>query len=235
MPLIYFGDTARYPYGNKSAETVVRYAVENTRFLIDQGAQVIVVACNTATAVALKHLQSSFSVPIYGVVDPAVSQAVSKTKTGHIGVMATSRTVKTDSYTKAILKQLPTATVTAIACPLLVSVIEEGSPSEEATRLIVRAYLRPLKEHTVDTLILGCTHYPLMQSLIQEEMGPTVAIVDPAHTCADAVMTPFLSPLTEQPSGTSQFFASDDAERFKKVGETFLGRKMGDVHIVHHA
>lgn len=225
--LIYFGDTARFPYGTKSASTIVRYAIENTSFLISQGAQAIVVACNTATAVALSHLQSIFSVPIYGVIEPAAKKAVEVTKAKNIGVIGTTRTIKTQSYTQAIHRLLPEATVTALACPLLVSLIEEGSPSEEIKKLMVREYLRPLKEKNIDTLLLGCTHYPLIESLIQEEMGSNVIIVDPAQTCAEVVAST-LPPST--PSQEFRFFASDDTARFRAVGEAFLGVKIETVY-----
>ena len=231
IPLIYYGDTARFPYGTKSAETVIRYAIENTEFLIKQGAQIIVVACNTATAVALEQLQSRFSIPVYGVIDPAAKYAATISKTGNIGVIGTSRTIKTKSYTKAILKLLPNAHVTAVACPLLVSLIEEGSPSKEAERLLVHEYLLPLKKNNIDTLLLGCTHYPLLESLIREEMGPGVAIVDPAKTCAELIAASLPSQQTSS-SSAYRFFASDDAGRFKDVGEAFLGMKMGKVGTV---
>ena len=229
LSLVYFGDTARFPYGTKSASTIVRYAIENTGFLIDQGAQVIIIACNTATATALPYLQSHFSIPIYGVIEPAAQRAVELTKNKNIGVIATSRTVKTRSYTKAILQLLPEAHVTAIACPLLVSLIEDGAPSEEIKRLIIREYLRPFHDKQIDTLLLGCTHYPLVESLIQETLGTGVTIVDPAKTCADIVAADFPQAQNPIPSSTFRFFASDDTVRFRAIGEAFLGMKMGKV------
>lgn len=228
LSLVYFGDTARFPYGTKSAATIIRYAIENTSFLIDQGAQIIIVACNTATAVALPPLQSLFSIPIFGVIDPAARRAVEMTKTGNIGVIGTSRTIKTRSYTTAILSLLPQAHVTAVACPLLVSVIEDGSPSEEIKRLIIREYLRPLKRKNIDTLLLGCTHYPLVESLIREELGDRVTIVDPAQTCAEIIVAKHLYPNSTTPP-SYRFFASDDAIRFRAIGEAFLGMKIGKV------
>ena len=222
FPIVYFGDTARFPYGTKSAETIVRYAHENAKFLISQGAQVIVVACNTATATALKSLQNSLPIPVFGVIEPAAEQAAKVSKSGRIGVIATTRTIKTQSYTQSILKHFPGADVTAIACPLLVSMIEDDCPSNEAKRLVVREYLRPLKENNVDTLLLGCTHYPLLEPLIREEMGPEVVIVDPAQTCATLVAAS-LSHLPTQATPQHRFFASDDADRFKTIGESILG------------
>jgi glutamate racemase len=230
LPIVYFGDTARFPYGTKSAETIVKYAHENTQFLIDQGAQVIVVACNTATATALKSLQSSFTIPVFGVIEPAAKQAAEATKSGRIGVIATTRTIKTQSYTQSILQYLPNAHVTAIACPLLVSMIEDDCPSEEARRLVVREYLKPLKENGVDTLLLGCTHYPLLEPLIRKEMGPNVVIVDPAQSCAALVATS-LPTIPSQTPPHHRFFASDDTDRFQVVGESFLGIKIPKVEL----
>lgn len=228
LSVVYFGDTARFPYGTKSAETIIRYACENTAFLLEQGAQEIIVACNTATATALDTLRQKFSVPIFGVIEPAAQKAVELTKTGRIGVIGTTRTIKTQSYTRSITSLLPTAHVTAVACPLLVSLVEEDCPSEEAKRLLIRSYLQPLKHAKIDTLLLGCTHYPLLGSIIQEEIGEEVVIVDPASSCANVVASSLAaSPLT----GPSEyrFFASDDASRFQDIGEAFLGIKISTV------
>ncbi len=226
--LIYFGDTARFPYGTKSADTIIRYAVENSSFLMDQGADTIIIACNTATSVAHVHIQSSFPVPVYGVIAPAAARAAAVTTSGNIGVIGTKRTIQSSSYTNAILSHRPDARVTALACPLLVSLIEDGAPSEEIKKLVVREYLRPLRQQNIDTLLLGCTHYPMIASLIQEEMGNSVTIVDPAQALAD-VIAPMLPSLPDAAAATYRFFTSDDAERFAAIGETFLGIKMGMV------
>lgn len=228
---IYFGDTARFPYGTKSAETITRYSIENTQFLINQGAQAVVIACNTATSVALPTLCAQFSIPIFGVIDPAAKKAASVTKNGCIGVIGTTRTIKTNSYETALLKVLPQAQVSSVACPLLVSIVEEGCPSKDAVRLIIREYLRPLKNKGVDTLLLGCTHYPLMRDLLQEEMGSSVTIIDPAESCAEEVSSVFAHSCRDK-RRQFRFFASDDQVRFKDAGEAFLGMKMGSVHIV---
>lgn len=227
---IYFGDTARFPYGTKSAETITRYSIENTQFLINQGAKAIVIACNTATSVALPYLCTQFSVPIFGVINPAAKKAISVTKNGSIGVIGTTRTIKTNSYKTALLKLLPQASIISVACPLLVSIIEEGCPSKDAERLIIREYLRPIKDNHIDTLLLGCTHYSHMRDLLQEELGNTVTIIDPAESCAEEVSAAF-SPCHSK-ERQFRFFASDDQTRFKEAGETFLGMKMGSVKIV---
>ena len=225
LPIVYFGDTARFPYGTKSAETIIKYAHENARFLIDQGAQVIVIACNTATATALSSLQNALPIPVFGVIEPASKEAARRTSSGRIGVIATTRTIKTQSYTNSILRYLPEANITAIACPLLVSMIEDDCPSDEAKRLVVREYLRPLKENRVDTLLLGCTHYPLLDPLIREEMGPQVAIIDSAQSCATLVAAS-LSTSSVSAHPQHRFFVSDDTERFQTIGESILGTKI---------
>lgn len=228
LSFVYFGDTARFPYGTKTAETVSRYAIENTIFLLEHGAKVIIVACNTATSVALDRLKGMFSVPIFGVIEPAAKRAAEVSTSGRIGVIATMRTIKSKSYEKAILAHAPQVQVFSQACPLLVSLIEDGCPDEEASRLIIRAYLTPLKRKKIDTLLLGCTHYPLLHNLIREEVGETVCIIDPATTLAEEVF-PYLPSSGSQ--GTYHFFASDDPERFRKIGGKFLGKSMMPVKV----
>lgn len=228
LSFVYFGDTARFPYGSKTAETVSRYAIENSIFLLEQGAKVIIVACNTATSVALERLKSMFSVPVFGVIEPAAKRSVQVSTSGRIGVIATMRTIKSKSYEKAIYACNPSVKVFSQACPLLVSLIEEGCPSEEAARLIIRAYISPLTRKKIDTLLLGCTHYPLLSSLIKEEVGDRVSIIDPATTLAEEVFP--LLPSSGQPP-ICRFFASDDPERFRKIGAKFLGPSMMPVKV----
>lgn len=227
LSLVYFGDTARFPYGTKSAEIVARYASENAAFLVAQGAGAIVIACNTATSVALTHLQKNCSVPVYGVIEPAAIQATRVSRFGRIGVIGTARTVATKSYSQAIHRIRPEASVTELATPLLVSAIEDGCPSEEILRLLVREYLRPLSH--VDTLLLGCTHYALIEPLIQDVVGNDVVIIDPALCCAEVMAQAMLCPSADKPTYT--FFASDDPTRFKAVGEMFLQRPIEAVRV----
>lgn len=233
VSFVYFGDTARYPYGPKGEATITRYAIESTGFLLEQGADVVVVACNTATAVALERLHTSFSTPMIGVITPAAQEAVSVTKNGKIGVVGTTRTVKTKSHEIAIKSLLPDAQVVAVACPLFVPVVEEGCPNDLILRYLVKEYLAPLKQQQIDTLLLGCTHYPIIESAIREEMGPSVSIVDPADACALAVAAALPQSCRRGVARRSfQFFVSDDPERFALIGETFLGMKMGTVQCV---
>lgn len=228
LSIVYFGDTARFPYGTKTAETISRYAIENTIFLLEHGAKVIIVACNTATSVALDRLKGMFSVPIFGVIEPAARRSVEVSRSGRIGVIATMRTVKSKSYEKAIMAHAPHVKVFSQACPLLVSLIEDGCPDDEAARLIIRAYLAPLKRKKIDTLLLGCTHYPLLYNLIREEVGEAVSIIDPATALAEEVV-PYLPAAGSQRQ--SLFFASDDPERFRKIGGKFLGQSMMPVKV----
>lgn len=228
--IVYFGDTARFPYGTKSTITVVRYALENTQFLVDQGAELVVVACNTATACALHKLQQSFAIPVIGVIEGAVQTAVDLTRTGRIGVIATNRTIEQNSYQKAILERYKDVEVFSYACPLLVSAIEDGSVPHAIVQSILSHYLQPLKERSVDTLILGCTHFPLVSFLIEKEMGTHVHIVDPAVAIAKSLSRQIQNDSTIIPEHA--FFVSDDPARFKKIGEIFLGQKMQSISFV---
>ncbi len=229
--IIYFGDTARFPYGTKSEATVARYAIENTQFLIDQGAKAIVVACNTATASALPQLQEKFSIPIVGVIEGAAQRAVEISTNGRIGVIGTSRTVKSGSYQKAILQRMQEAEVFSYACPLLVAAIEDGALPQQIVQSILAHYLRPLKRLKIDTLILGCTHYPLMRTQIELEMGEQVQIIDPAQLCAKSLISHIHD--VDGSSPEYRFFVSDDPPRFRKLGQLFLKEKMGKVVYIH--
>jgi glutamate racemase len=226
---VYFGDTGRCPYGPKGADTITRYAIESTNFLLEHGADVVVVACNTATAVALDRLTTMFSLPIFGVIEPAVQQATVVTKSGKIGVIGTTRTVTTKSHEIAIKKVLPDADVLSIACPLFVPVVEEGCPTQLILQQLVREYLSPLKAKNVDTLILGCTHYPLIESEIRKEMGEAVSIIDPAYPCALAVSKVLPADCQKPQERSFRFFVSDDPGRFSVLAKTFLGMEMGPV------
>ena len=159
---VYFGDTARLPYGEKSRETIIRYSIENSIFLLDKNIKMLVIPCNTATAFALEKLQKIFSVPVVGVIEPGAERAVEVSKNERIGVLGTRGTIYSQSYQKAILKINPSAFVLPIACPLFVPLVEENYVAHPSARLIVQEYLRPLKDQFIDTLLLGCTHYPLL-------------------------------------------------------------------------
>ena len=231
--VIYFGDTARIPYGSKSRETVVRYSIENSIFLIEKEIKVLVVACNTATSHALDKLRNIFSLPVVGVVDPGAEHAVNVTAHGRIAVLGTKGTILSQAYQKAILLRAPHATVVPIACPLFVHLVEEGCIDHPAAGLVVQEYLKPLKGQNIDTILLGCTHYPLLTDLIRKEMGPDVAIVDSATSCAEKVATLLGENHLKNgaaASPTYQYFVSDDPAKFQSLGQAFLGTPIGSVH-----
>ena len=185
VDFIYLGDTARIPYGTRSQTTVQRYAVECTKFLIDKGCDMIVVACNSATSLALKHLQKTFpDKHIIGVIVPGVEEALRRTRNKKIGVVGTVATVNSGAYERELKKRDPDVQVFNQSCPLIVPLTEEGWGNHHITHKVVRIYLRPLKDVGVDTLILGCTHYPVIKKVFQQVMGRKVAIVNPGKEAA---------------------------------------------------
>jgi len=179
--MIYLGDTARLPYGIKSRETVVRYSMNNARFLLEKDVKCLVVACNTASALALEALSSRFRVPIVGVILPGAAKAASSTRNGRVGVIGTVATVRSGAYEKAIRSCREDLDVLSVACPLFVSLAEEGWIEDEITRAVAIRYLRPLVVGGIDVLVLGCTHYPLLKPVLTEVMGPAVHLVDSAE------------------------------------------------------
>lgn len=232
--IVYFGDTARVPYGPKSPDTVRRYSREIAAYLTEQGVKAIVVACNTATAHALGTLRSELSLPVVGVVEPGARAAVAATRTGRIGVIGTVGTIKSGAYERAICALSPTAQVVARACPLFVPLVEEGWVDHEATRLIAETYLEPLVKANVDTLVLGCTHYPLLKPLLRQVMGPDVRLIDSAEeTAAESARTLAGNGLAapDASRATYRFVASDDSDQFLRVGQRFLGGAMEHVEI----
>ncbi len=225
---VYFGDTARFPYGSKSKETIIRYSIESAIFLMQQGVDLLVVACGTATSQALHQLTKLFSIPVVGVIEPTVQQVIRTTKTKRIGIIATRGTVRSKVYQAEIAKHLEGASVFSQACPLLVSLIEEQVSQPHLIRLVIKEALAPLKKQKVDTLVLGSTHYPLLTSFIQEEMGPDVTLINQGQACAQSLQHPCSS--TRAPATpTRQFFVSDDPPRFRATGEAFLGFAMPTV------
>jgi glutamate racemase len=233
--MIYFGDTARTPYGNKSGETVIEYSLQNTDFLINQGANLIVMACNTASSVATEAVKKNFSVPIHEVISSAVKHSLRATRKSIIGVIGTRATISSGIYEKKIKEINPEASVFSAACPLLVPLVEEGWLKKPETRMIVKKYLHPLKVKQIDTLILGCTHYPLLKSIIQHKIGKKVQIIDSSISVAEEIKN-FLSasPETEKllsKNGTAKFFVSDLTQQFKKTAEFVLCRPIELQHV----
>lgn len=233
--MIYFGDTARTPYGSKSPETVVRYALENTDFLLKQGAKLIVMACNTASSVAADRVAENYDIPIFEVVTPATEQAVKISNTLTIGVIGTRATVKSGIYEHKIMALKPDAKVYSAACPLLVPLVEEGWMKKPETVMIIKKYLHPLKVRQIDTLILGCTHYPLLKEKIQRKIGKRVHIIDSSIAIAENVKD-FLDTHPEvdkQLSKNNAFrlFVSDITEQFGKTARTTLRRNVRLEHV----
>ena len=233
--VIYYGDTARVPYGPKSPETVRRYSREILAYLLHRGVKTVVVACNTSTAHALEHLRAHAPVPVVGVIDPGARAAVAATASGRIGVIGTAGTIASGAYERAIKALRPDATVVSQACPLFVPLVEEGWFDHPATALVAREYLQPLERAEVDVLVLGCTHYPLLKSLLAQVLGPSVRLIDSAEETANAVRRELetggmLAPAGGQP--THQFVVSDDEPHFRRIGARFLGEKLQDVVVV---
>ena len=224
--IIYFGDTARVPYGPKSPDTVLRYSREITSYLRDRGVKAVVVACNTATAHALPQLKAEQNIPVLGVVEPGARAAVGATRRGQIGVIGTVGTIQSGAYERAIRALNPDANITALACPLFVPLVEEGWLDHPATRLIAREYLEPLAGNHIDTLVLGCTHYPLLKPLIAGVLGPDVALIDSAEQTAAETRRVLSERGLLAPNGappTRRFVASDAPKQFLRMAERFLG------------
>jgi glutamate racemase len=231
--IIYFGDTARVPYGPKSPETVRRYSREIAEFLLSEDVKAIVVACNTATAHALPVLQAEFDLPVIGVVEPGARAAVAASRRGELGVIGTAGTIGSGAYERAIRQIAPNAHIMARACPLFVPLVEEGWLDTDATRLIAREYLAPMKAAHVDTLVLGCTHYPLLKPLLADMLGPDVVLIDSAQETAAEAARVLESRGLLAPSGgegwrrtaapAHRFVASDAPDHFLRLGQRFLG------------
>ncbi|MFQ6091998.1 MAG: glutamate racemase [bacterium] len=232
---VYFGDTARVPYGPKSERLVRRFALQNSRFLTGLGVKAIVIACNTASSVALDTLQEHLSLPVLGVIEPGVKAAVEATKTGKLGVVGTVGTIESRAYHRAIRRHGPELEVFAQACPLFVPLAEEGWLDRRSTFLIAEEYLAPLKRCSIDTLILGCTHYPLLKPVISEVMGPEITLIDSAEQTARELHSLLkesnrLSDRFE--AGRRTYFVSDVPRRFREIAERFLGNTLGSVERV---
>jgi glutamate racemase len=233
--IIYFGDTARVPYGPKSPETVIRYSREITSFLRDQGVKAVVVACNTATAHALPTLREEYDLPIIGVIEPGSRAAARATRSGNVGVIGTHGTINSRAYERAIVAELPTATITARACPLFVPLVEEGWLESDATHLIATEYLGDFVRARIDTLVLGCTHYPLLKRAIGEVVGRQVRLIDSAEeTAAETGLTLRAQSLAEEDGAepSYRFIASDVPDQFLRVGQRFLGKAIDRVETV---
>ena len=232
--IFYLGDNARIPYGNKGAATVIRYSSELSGLLLAEEAKAIVVACNTATALAVPRLQDTLRVPVVGVIAPGAAAAVAATRSGKVGMIGTHATVASGAYERALRKLEPDLVVTSVACPLFVPLIEEGLLDDPLTDQHIARYLRPLLDAEIDTLILGCTHYPLLHDAIARFAGAAVRLVDSAQNCALAVRQLLLDAGLAAPEdrpGTLQVALTDASDRFLPVVERALGLRVGDVQL----
>jgi len=233
--IIYFGDTARVPYGPKSPETVLRYSREIVEFLKGEGVKAVVVACNTATAHALPALREENDLPIIGVIEPGSRAAARATSTGRVGVIGTQGTINSRAYEKAIKGVAPETEIIALACPLFVPLAEEGWLDTDVTRLVAEEYLKPVNDARIDTLVLGCTHYPLLKPVIGRVVGRDVRLIDSAEeTAAETVATLKSSGLAHAKTDHARyrFIASDAPEQFLRVGGRFLGSSIDRVETV---
>lgn len=233
--IIYLGDTARTPYGSKSRDTIVKYCLNNAEFLIRHGAKLIVIACNTASSYAYDALSSAFRLPVFEVIGPGCRLAVQRSRQRRIGVIATRATIASGIYEKRIKAVAPEAKVFTTACPLIVPLVEEGWGRKPETAMIVRKYLAGLKSKQIDTLILGCTHYPVIRDLIQRKIGRRVRLVDSAEAVASQVKC--YTALQEKkpesapsPSGTCRIYVTDTADQFKKTAQLILQKRVSIEH-----
>ena len=227
--IIYFGDTARVPYGSKSNSTVVEYALQDAKFLANKNVKLIVVACNTASSIALDTLREHFQIPIIGMIEPGAKSAIEKTTSGKIGVIGTETTIANKAYSETLLKLDSRVNVFEKACPLFVPLAEEGWIDHQATKLIVKEYLSELKDKKIDTLILGCTHYPILRNIIQDEIGEDVTLID-SGAVASVEVEHYLNGIglknNSDTLGQHNYYVSDTPAKFKQVAKLFLGRDL---------
>ncbi|NLY18356.1 MAG: glutamate racemase [Clostridiaceae bacterium] len=232
--LIYFGDNGRTPYGTKSKETVIKYTKQDVAFLLSKDVKMLVVACNTVSALALPEIRDSIKVPVLEVIGPGARSALRKTKKGRIGIIATPGTIASGVYSRAILRMNPDVRVFSKACPLFVNLVEEGWWNNEIARMIAEEYLKDIKKEKVDTLVLGCTHYPLLSETIRKVMGDEVAQVSSAEELALALK----ALIDEKQLGAAQktacytYYTSDSVEKFKELGKLILSANIENVERV---
>ena len=231
--IIYFGDTARLPYGAKSKETITQFSFENVRFLQNFNVKMVIVACNTASSLSLEALKEKFTLPVIGVIEPGAREALKRTKNGRIGVIGTRATIGSASYETCLKRLDPALKVYSQACPLFVPFVEEGWLEGEVVSKVAKIYLGQLKSFGVDTLILGCTHYPLLTKIIRATLGKQVALVNSAEETAKEAKN-VLKKLSGRQAKAGrdarvQFYVSDEPEQFRALGERFLGRPIQSV------
>lgn len=234
--IVYFGDTARLPYGSKSKESIIRFSRQIIRFLQTKNVKAIVIACNTATAQALDVVREEFDTPIIGVIAPGARAAIRETRNKKIGVAGTEGTIRSNMYTRVIQEMDPEAEVLGKACPLFVPLVEEGFTKHHITDEVIDIYLREMKASEVDTMILGCTHYPLLRSAIMKYMGEDVHIVNPAYEAAmdlKAVLDEKNMSNEDNEFNKYEFYVSDAAEKFKQFANSVLPYDVETIHQIN--
>jgi len=237
--IIYFGDTARVPYGSKSKEIVTKYSRQIIRFLLSKGVKAIVIACNTASAFSLDQVKDEFDIPMIGVIKPGARAAEQTSMNGRIGVIGTEGTIGSEIYTETIQRLNKNMTVIGKPCPLFVPLVEEGWQKDDITAEVARRYLSSFQKSDIDTLILGCTHYPLLRSVIGRIMGPNVMLVNPAYETARELNELFLKHdmLNDERKNLDmpkyQFYVSDAAEKFKKLASSILSYEIDEARLIH--
>ena len=232
--IVYYGDTARVPYGTKSKESIIRFSSENTRILLRRNVKMVVVACNTSSSCALAILRRHFHLPIVGVINPGARKAAEVTRNGKVGVIATPATVNSRAYAKAIFRYDRAIRVSSQACPLFVPLVEEGWLRKSVTTAVAREYLKPLRAFGIDTLVLGCTHYPLLKGVLRGVMGARVTLVDSAREVASEVKRVLqCRHLLRTSAGRARhaFLISDRPQQFEKTAREFLGYSIRAVKI----
>ncbi len=231
--IVYFGDTAHVPYGTKSKETITKFSIDNVNFLKGFQTKIVVVACNTASALSLDALKQRFPFPVIGVIEPGAKQALARTKNGRIGVIGTKATIGSGSYETSLKRLNPSVKVYSQACPLFVPLVEEGWLEGDVVSKVAHAYLDQLKSFGIDTLILGCTHYPLLTGIIQETMGGQVRLINSAEETAKETRALLgklkLATTRRRGDQETRFYVSDEPEQFRTLGERFLGRPIPSV------
>jgi glutamate racemase len=230
--IVYFGDVGRYPYGGRSKETIINFARQDIRFLLEHNVKFIIAACNSASAVALETVTEEFDIDIQGVIEPGAKAAVETTKNRRIGIIGTKATIGSNSYAKAIEKLSDRIKVFSLACPLFVPLAEENYINKEATRLIAKDYLKSLTDVDIDTLVLGCTHYPLLKEVIARAAGDKVTLIDSAESTARelAKVLKQKNKLRLSKNGTAhKFYVSDVPDKFSQVAEQFLGHSIDNI------
>lgn len=232
--IVYLGDTARVPYGNRSPRTIMRYALESALFLLTKGIKILVIACNTSSALALNILSKKMPVPVVGVIEPGAKEAARVTRKKIIGVIGTKATIKSNAYEDSIKRIDPGVEVISKPCPLFVPIVEEGLEREEVAYIMAERYLKEIKTSGVDTLVMGCTHYPVLEDVIKDVMGPQIHIINTGKETAKEVKNCLQKrgQLRTKGSGLSRYFVTDSPEMFKEVGSRFLKEELSRIRYI---